>query len=137
VGTDSVEALITEGRMAFEHGDAAASLRAFKAALAERASGELLEGLARAHHLAGEYPRSMEAHERAFVAFKEEDDLLGAARAARLLSWVHLNVYGDWAVAGGWLARAEKLLELAGEAGAERGWVELVQCDPGALWRES
>jgi hypothetical protein len=43
VTNDSVDALIAEGVEAFEHGDAAASLRAFEAALAERDSGELFE----------------------------------------------------------------------------------------------
>jgi DNA-binding NarL/FixJ family response regulator len=127
VTDDSVDALITEGREAFEHGDAVGSLRAFEAALAERESGELFEGVARALHLAGDYRGSVDAHERAFAAFKREDDYLGAARAARLLSWLHLNLHGDWAVSGGWLARAERLLESADEGGVERGWVELMR----------
>ena len=44
MGSVSVEALIAEGREAFERGDATASRRAFEAALAERETGGRLEG---------------------------------------------------------------------------------------------
>jgi DNA-binding CsgD family transcriptional regulator len=125
VAIESVEALTAEGHEAFERGDAEASRRAFEAALAERESGELFEGLARARYLRVDYPGSIEAHERAFAAYTREGDALSAARAARILSWLHVNVHGDFAVAGGWLARAEALLEQASEDSVERGWVEL------------
>lgn len=126
VAAGSIEALIDEGHGAFERGDADASRRAFEAALAESESGELFEGFARALYLAGDYRGSIGAHERGFAAYKEEGDPLSAARAARILSWLHLNVYGDFAVAGGWLARAERLLEHVEGEGPEHGWVELM-----------
>ena len=126
VETGSVDALIAEGRDAFERGDAEASRHAFEAALAERERGEPLEGLARSLYLEADYAGSIEAHTRAFGAYKEEGDALSAARAARILSWLHVNVYGDFAVAAGWLARAEELLGQTGEESAERGWVELM-----------
>lgn len=127
VATDSENALAVEGRDAFERGDAETSRRAFEAALAEGESGALLEGLARALYLDVDYPAAIDAHKRAFVAYKGDADALSAARAARMLSWLHVNVYGDFAVAGGWLARAEELLEPAGEDSAEHGWVELAR----------
>ena len=68
VATGSIEALIDEGHGAFERGDADASRRAFEAALAESAGGELFEGFARALYLAGDYRGSIEAHERGFAA---------------------------------------------------------------------
>ncbi|MDQ3587129.1 MAG: hypothetical protein M3433_01590 [Actinomycetota bacterium] len=77
-----VEALSDTGREAFERGDGAASRRAFEAALAEREEGVLFEGLARALYLEADYPASMSAHERAFAAYRDEGDALGAARAA-------------------------------------------------------
>jgi hypothetical protein len=80
---DAVESLVGEGREAFARGDGAGSRRAFEAALAERERGDLLEGLARALYLEGDYPGSMASHERAFAAYREEDDALGAARVAR------------------------------------------------------
>lgn len=89
-------------------------------------SGADEERLARALYLEVDYPGSIRAHERALAAYREEGDALGAARAARVLAWLHLNLYGDWALAGGWLARAESLLEQAGEHTVERGWAEIV-----------
>jgi hypothetical protein len=54
------------------------SRRAFEAALAERESGELFEGLVRALCLGVEYAGSIGAYERAFVAYSEECDALPA-----------------------------------------------------------
>jgi DNA-binding CsgD family transcriptional regulator len=123
--TASVESLIGEGRDAFARGDGAGSRRAYEAALAERESGEVLEGLARALYLERDYPGAIAAHERAFAAYREEGDALGAARAARMLAWMHGNVYGEAAVSSGWYARAESLLAAVPEGGAERAWLEL------------
>jgi len=53
MATGSVEALSAEGREAFARADAVISRRAFEAALAERESGELFDGLARALYLGG------------------------------------------------------------------------------------
>ena len=90
-------------------------------------SGEALERLARERYLQVDYPGSIEAHERAFAAYRTAADGLGAARAARAIAWLRGNVYGDWAVANGWLARAATLLESAGEDSPERGWIEVIR----------
>jgi DNA-binding CsgD family transcriptional regulator len=84
------------------------------------------EARARALYLEVDYPGSIKAHERALAAYREEGDALGAARTARVLAWLHLNLYGDMALAGGWLARAERLLEEADADTVERGWAEVV-----------
>ena len=89
--------------------------------------GRVLEGLARARYLEGDYRGSIAAHERSFAAYREEGDVLGAARSARIVSWLTLNVFSDFAVAGGWLARAERLLEEAEGSEAERGWIALAR----------
>lgn len=125
--TERVRALAAAGRDAFDSGDARSARAAYEAALAERESGELLEGLARALYLEGDYEGSIKAHERSFAAYWEEGDPLAAARAARVLSWLRLNVFGDFAVAAGWLARAERLLEDAGAESGEQGWVQLMR----------
>jgi ATP/maltotriose-dependent transcriptional regulator MalT len=90
------------------------------------ATGAEEEARARALYLEIDYPGSIKAHERALAGYREEGDALGAARAARVLAWLHLNLYGDLALAGGWLSRAERLLEQAGEDTVERGWAEVV-----------
>lgn len=134
----SVEDLIAEGKEAFRRGDGAASRRAFEAALAIREDAESLEGLGRALYLEVDYPASMEAHERAYRAYSLEGNLLGAARAARALFWIHANLYGDWAVAQGWLARARSLLEDAGAGTSESGWVRVLAAisEPDPLRRQ-
>ena len=90
-------------------------------------TGQSLEAEARSLYMEVDYRGSIGAHEQALVAYREEGDSLGAARAARILAWLHLNLYGDWALAGGWLARAERLLEHAEQGTLERGWVEVVR----------
>ena len=48
---------------------------------------------------------------------------MAAGRAARTLAWITGNIFGEWAVQSGWLARARTILEEAGEDRPERGWV--------------
>lgn len=95
----------------------------------------VLEGLGRARYLEVDYPGSIEAHERAYHAYCREGNRLGAARAARALSWIYSNLSGDRAVANGWLGRARSLLEEADPDSAEHGWVEAMEgaaaTDPG------
>ena len=124
---ESLDALISEGEEAFERGDAEGSRKAFEAALALRETGEVLEGLARARHLQVDYAGSIESHERAFAAYRRDGNPLAAARTARILSWLHVNVRADFAVAGGWLARAEAVLGEADDGAHELGWIELAK----------
>jgi DNA-binding NarL/FixJ family response regulator len=127
VATVSIEALIAEGKLGLADGDAERARRAFQSALRQRETGELLEGLARALYLRGDYPESIEAHERACAAYRQEGDATGAARAARHVAWLRNNVYGDPAVFQGWLARASRLLEGEREDSPEHGWIELMR----------
>lgn len=138
VAPTPVETLLTEGRDAFRRGDAAASRRAFEAVLVVHETGEVLEGLARALYLETDYRGSTEAHERAYSAYRRAGDRQGAARAARMLAWLHGALYGDWAVGNGWLGRARRFLEEAGEHSGEHGWVELTRAmsEPDARRRE-
>ena len=122
-----VETLIHEGREAIRRGDGLSARHAFEAALAVSEDSQALEGLARARYLEVDYPGSIEAHERAYAAFRAEGEALAAARVARMLSWLHSNLHGDWAVGNGWLARAQSLLEEVGEDGPEQGWRELLR----------
>ena len=45
---------------------------------------------------------------------------------ARTLGYLYGSTAGDWAVAGGWIARAKTLLDDA-PASSERGWVALTE----------
>jgi hypothetical protein len=57
---------------ALRDGDAVAARRAFELALAERESGEVLEGLAEALYLEREYPASAARYERAYSVYRRE-----------------------------------------------------------------
>lgn len=120
-------ALITEGRVALAAGDEAGARRAFQSALERGERGDALFGFAQACYLAVDYLAAITAYERAYAVFRIESDLLGATAAARMLSWLHGNVFGEWAVGNGWLARAASLLDETGEDCIERGWIEMLR----------
>jgi DNA-binding NarL/FixJ family response regulator len=91
---------------------------------------EALERQAETRYRAVDYTGALDLYEDAYRAYQEDGDRLGAGRAARITGWIHGNVRGDWAVAGGWMARARSLLEEAGEDSAEHGWVLIMQAVP-------
>ena len=82
-------------------------------------------------HLVGDYAATIELYERAYRAYRREGDLLCAARAARTVSWFRGWIYGEWAVANGWMARTRGLLDQAGDNTQERGWVLLAEAQAG------
>src|SRR5205807_6272703 len=93
--TGLVEQLITEGRGALRAGDAARARAVFEQALGESASGEVIEGLARASYLDLDYPQAIEEWEQAYAAHRDKGDLTGAVRVARMLAYMHGTVVGD------------------------------------------
>jgi DNA-binding CsgD family transcriptional regulator len=98
----------------------------------EGQSGAVLEGLARGAHLESDYAGTIELYERAYGAYRREGALLSAARAARTVSWFRGWIYGEWAVASGWMSRTRGLLEQAGDNTQERGWVLLADAAAGS-----
>ncbi|WP_448625091.1 LuxR C-terminal-related transcriptional regulator [Geodermatophilus sp. URMC 64] len=127
----SDDARIRDGQEACRRGDAQTARQIFELVAQERDTGEVHEGLAQAHHLGADYAAAMAAYERAYLSYRRDGDLLGAARAARSLGWLHGSVHGQWAVYGGWVARARTLLEQAGEDGNEHGWVLVAEAQGG------
>ena len=122
--TVPVQDLVAEGREALRSGDAFRARRVFELALARSASGDVIEGLARASYLELDYPAAIAGWERAYAAHRDGGDLMGAVRVARMLAYMHGTVVGDRAVMRGWLARAQTLLGDATET-LEGGWVSL------------
>jgi DNA-binding CsgD family transcriptional regulator len=115
------EELASQGRAALRAGDATTARAALEQA---SATAEVLEGLAAASYILFEYERGIEEFERAYAAYRAAGDGVGAARVARTLGYMHGTTSGEWAVAGGWIARAKTLLaDLPGSS--ERGWVAL------------
>lgn len=119
-GGEGVEA----GRAALRAGDAAGARRAVASEADVAPSGDVLEILARADYLDLEFAAAIERWERAYAAHRAAGEQLGAIRVARTLAGMYHSVVGDFAVSGGWLARAQTLLAGVGET-SERGWVAL------------
>ncbi|MGY1710814.1 LuxR C-terminal-related transcriptional regulator [Geodermatophilus sp. SYSU D00758] len=115
---------LAESRVALRTGDAATARRLLAHVDPAEASGEELEALAHAAYLELDFAAAAEQWERAYAAHRRAGDRLGAVRVARSVACIHLVVFGDRAVAGGWLARARSLSGAA-EGSREAGWVAL------------
>ena len=98
---------MAQGRAALRIGDAAGARAALGQAVE---TPELLEGLAAASYVLFEYSRGVQEYERAYARYRSAHDGVGAARVARTLAYMYGSTAGDWAIAGGWLARAKALL---------------------------
>ena len=66
--------------------------------------------------------------EREYAGFRRDGELARAARIALWLSREYALVFGNDAVASGWLARAERLLRDVAP-GAEQGWLSLARSE--------
>jgi class 3 adenylate cyclase len=110
---------------------AAASRQAWRSAYAAYAEVDAqaliagdLESYGEAAWWSGKLDEAIAHRERAYAAYTADGDTLGAARMALTVSWDH-NGRGSFAVAGGWLANAERLLDGLPEA-PEHGRLALV-----------
>ena len=99
----SVGVLVAEGWAALRAGDAAGARRAFGSAAVDPASGDVIEGLARASYLELDFAPAIEGWERAYATYRASDDRIGAVRVARTLAYMYGSIVGDGAVMGGWL----------------------------------
>ncbi|HET6747616.1 MAG TPA: LuxR C-terminal-related transcriptional regulator, partial [Actinomycetes bacterium] len=128
-----VEALAT-GRDALAAGRWEEARAAFAAALAERETPEALDGMGVALWWLGETRASVAHTERAYAGFRRASDAVSAAVAAMSLCVTWISNFDNHAAAGGWLARAERLLEDA-DPNPLQGWLWLMrgylEPDPG------
>jgi DNA-binding NarL/FixJ family response regulator len=95
---------------------------AFRAALAVEETAAAHEGLSWAAWWLDDGDTVFAARERAFTLYRDAGNTEGAARMALWLAVDELDFRSSWAVASGWLQRAERLLEGV-EPGAEHGWL--------------
>jgi len=116
--------LVDQGRAALRAGDPGGARRLLERASADGATGDVIEGLARASYLELDFPAAIAGWERAYSAHRVAGDEVGAVRVARTLGYMYGAVVGDGAVMSGWLARAQTLLSAADES-SEAGWVDL------------
>jgi DNA-binding CsgD family transcriptional regulator len=106
-------ALWTEARAAFEQ------------SIVESPTPEALDGLGRALWWMGETEKALATRARAYTAYRKTGRLDEAARVAIWLGLEHAASPGHEAVAGGWLSRAERLLD--GSLSSESGWLSLAR----------
>jgi DNA-binding NarL/FixJ family response regulator len=116
---------VERARAALRAGDAGAARAEVEPLVRDGATaGDVLEILARADYLDLRFTDAIARWERAYAAHRATGDQLGSIRVARTLSGMFYAYAGDFAVSRGWLARAQTLLDDAGET-SERGWVAL------------
>jgi DNA-binding CsgD family transcriptional regulator len=94
----------------------------FERALAEHPAAAAYEGLSWAAWWLDDAETVFAARERAFALYRDVGDAAGAARMATWLASDQLDFHGAAAVAGGWLARAHRLLDPL-EPGPDHGWL--------------
>jgi DNA-binding CsgD family transcriptional regulator len=135
VDEDASERLAS-GRRALGEGEWAAARACFEdAARSGGSAAEGLDGLAQTLFTQGDYAGAIERGEQAFAAYRARGDDVRAAMCARFVGYLYGVVHGNGAAAGGWMGRAVRLIEAAGDC-AERARIELtravVAADPAA-----
>jgi DNA-binding CsgD family transcriptional regulator len=135
---DEVAELLNRGREALAAGDWRAARDRFEAATRLGDSAEALDGLAQALFSEGDYAGAVDRTEQAFAAFRACGDDVRAAACARTVGYLYGVVYGNAAAMNGWIARAVRLTDAAGDC-AERARIELTRAaiatDPAARER--
>lgn len=116
--------LLRTGEEALRAGDWERARASYAAAGEDGLGAEVLDGLSRAAQFSGEHDEAIALTERAFAAYRRRGDARRAADVARRLAFLQGMVRGNMAVASGWMARAERLLE-GHEESAAHGWVTL------------
>lgn len=117
------DALVARGRAALATGDWDVARTSFVEA---GDSADALDGLAQALFSLAEYPAAIGCAERAFTAYLDEGDDLRAAMCARFVAFQHGAVHGNGSAAAGWMGRAVRLVDAAGDC-PERARIELTR----------
>jgi DNA-binding CsgD family transcriptional regulator len=98
---------------------------AFEKSVSESPTPEALDGLGRALWWMGETEEALATRAKAYTAYRKTGRLDKAARVAIWLGLEHAASPGHEAIAGGWLSRAERLLD--GSLSSESGWLSLAR----------
>ena len=115
---------LAEGRRAFDAETWSAACALLAAADAETPlEPEDLNRLAMAAYLVGDDARCIEALTRAHAGFLERGEIVHAAGSAFWLGFSMMEYPSRRAQAGGWLARAQRLIEDAETPCVEAGWL--------------
>jgi DNA-binding NarL/FixJ family response regulator len=119
VGSD-----LRAGKTALQECSWAEARAAFERAVHAGGGAEALEGLAQAAFFLDDPDLAVDAHERAYAAYRGSERAVDAARVAIALAREYRAYRGEPAVSDGWLGRARRLLDGAGPT-PERGWLAL------------
>jgi hypothetical protein len=122
--SDVVDHLV-EGQEALRSARWVEARDAFEASLAHSAIPEAMDGLGRALWWMGETGEALATRGRAYSSYRKAGRLDEAARVAIWLGLEHAASPGHEAIAGGWLSRAERLLD--GASSSESGWLSLAR----------
>ena len=117
---------LAAGRAALEAGRWEQARAAFAAALAERETPEALDGMGAALWWLGETQASVDHTERAYAEFRRARDAVPAGAAAISLCVTWASNFDNHAVAGGWLARAERVTQGL-DPNPLQGWLWLLR----------
>ncbi len=98
----------------------------FEQAVCAEETPERFEGLSWAAWWLDDAEAVFDARQRAYRLYEEAGDVAGAARMATWLASDQLDFHGAFAVAGGWVARAHRLLDPL-EPGPEHGWLAFLE----------
>jgi LuxR family transcriptional regulator, maltose regulon positive regulatory protein len=126
MGAESVNEAVERGRDSLSRGAWDEARSSFGDALERSESAEAWEGLSWAAFWLEDGVAAIEAREHAYRLYKEAGDLRGAARMAIWLGNDHIDFRGEEAVAKGWFARCERILEDL-EPSPEHGWLAALQ----------
>jgi DNA-binding CsgD family transcriptional regulator len=113
---------LRQARETFERGDWVAAFEAWSDVDPDALGPDDLNSLATAAFLLGKHDECVAAIQKAFQAYMDRAELADATRCAFWMSMVFATG-GDPALAAGWTARADRLLEQIGEDVVERGYV--------------
>ncbi len=116
---------LERGNAAIRSAQWAVAREAYEASLAAAATPEAMDGLGRALWWMGETGNAITARTRAYSKYRRAGRLEEAARIALWLSSEYAATPGREALAGGWLRRAERLLE--GTRSSALGWLALAR----------
>jgi DNA-binding CsgD family transcriptional regulator len=126
MGTEDPGRLAQKGWEALAAADWQRARAWFEKARSDGETAEVLDGLSQVAHFEGDYDSAVELKERAFAAYRRSHKPAEAADSARWLAFLHGTFHGNFAVASGWMARAERLLDGVEDCAAH-GWLVLDQ----------
>jgi LuxR family transcriptional regulator, maltose regulon positive regulatory protein len=117
---------VAAGQAALSRGAWQQARARFETAVASDAAPEALEGLSWATWWLEDVEACIDARERAYHRYRDAGDARGAARMALWLGDDHVEFRSAHAVAGGWFARAARILDDL-ESCPEHGWLAVFE----------